>query len=155
MKVKWIFYAVPIFIGAILLFYLTHHTDLSTENINNLTLDVLYFPVDNLNHSVDPYSDGSVNYTYEDGLQVRVNQGNEVIRIWVQSPGENYKTEKNIIIGDRVSKIMEQYGDHDYLRSEQGSTIYGYIDRKLNYRLEFWTNDDIIYTIRFDQKRLD
>jgi hypothetical protein len=59
-----------------------------------------------------------------------------------------YRTEKGISAGDGVDKVIDAYGSHYYERTDTGTDIIGYFDKKHSINMEFsFVDDKLIGTI--------
>ncbi|MGG2065902.1 hypothetical protein [Bacillus sp. S14(2024)] len=66
------------------------------------------------------------------------------------------KTAKGIKIGDKKKEIIQAYGNNYYFRTEQGTNIIGYVDKKRGISMEFWLSfDDKIIFYRLDNKSME
>ncbi|WP_147393751.1 hypothetical protein [Ammoniphilus oxalaticus] len=125
--------------------------------MNGLNLGEKYFPLINGDtlHNIDTfYPNNHVNHKYKSGLELLVDKELYIKRIWLQGPSIGYITSKGVSIGNNRSKVIDLYGKNFYMRHEQGADIIGYIDRKRNSKIEFWTSENIVHSIRYDKRNL-
>ncbi|MEG9296869.1 hypothetical protein V6B33_10420 [Mangrovibacillus sp. Mu-81] len=61
-------------------------------------------------------------------------KNNEVFRYFFS---EDHRTSKGITVGDSPVKVIESYGPNYYERTETGTEIIGYLDKKNGISIEF------------------
>lgn len=90
-------------------------------------------------------------YSLKIGPSIATNKNDDkIIRIWYADRKQKLYTAKGISLGDSKKEVILAYGDSFYKRQEQGLSIIGYVDKKLNHTLEFWFSDEKVETIRLD-----
>lgn len=60
------------------------------------------------------------------------------------------KTARGIGVGHTRNEVLNAYGKNDYVRSEQGVKIIGYVDKETKTSIEFWLVDDVVDVYRYD-----
>ncbi|MBD0383321.1 hypothetical protein [Paenibacillus sedimenti] len=91
-------------------------------------------------------------YNVDNGAIVATKAGSEaIVRIMIAAnAGSSRTTTKGIGIDSKADEIKTAYGEPSYRRSEQGATIFGYLDKEAMIALEFWLFDERVTMIRLD-----
>ncbi|HDR4560683.1 hypothetical protein [Bacillus cereus] len=148
---------VPVIEGRSYYYSHTAFTDLSNESIGKMKLH------DNMNKEAFRKEYGepikkidNVYYDYyawQNGVETAsIMEGNEKGKIVRLMIGENreFKTAKEIGLGSTKQDVIDSYGSNYYERTEQGTTIIGYVDHKRYVTLEFWLGEGKVARIRLD-----
>ncbi|GAB6419473.1 hypothetical protein bcgnr5372_18920 [Bacillus luti] len=135
----------------------TAFTDLSNESIGKMRLhdniDKEAFrkeygePIKKIDNVYYDY------YDWKNGVETAsIIEGKEKGKIVRLMIGENkeLKTVKGIGIGSTKQDVINSYGSNYYERTEQGTTIIGYVDHKRYVTLEFWLGEGKVARIRLD-----
>lgn len=130
----------------------TKSTDLKNENIDNISLGYSinsqkitskYKKIKNKDNSYYDY------YNLDEGFYVATKKDDDkIIRFIVNN--KNINTKNDVIISDNIKKVIDLYGDNYYYRTEQGTNIIGYVDKKSKTFIEFWLNFDKLDMIRYE-----
>lgn len=137
-------------------FYLTRSTDLRKESLAGISL----FQSIQDKSFIQKFGEGSNDhrnsvydyYTFKDGFQVATQMGDDkIIRISIGlNSDKSFSTSKGVFPGDPIKKVKKTYGDKYYERSELGTNILGYVDKKNNRTIEFWHWNGHVQYIRYD-----
>ncbi len=126
------------------------HTSLSEEKIG------LYSIGQDIN-SIQPKPEIKNNHDFYDyysprnGPSIATSKNDDkILRLWYADRKQELYTTKGISIGDSKEEVVLAYGHSFYKRKEQGLSIIGYVDKKLNHTLEFWFFEDKVDIIRLD-----
>lgn len=125
---------------------LTKNTNLSQEQVDGLRLG------DNLNYkNLEKSSDvkGYDYYELRKGIEVATNKSEANIVRFIVTDSQQ-ETVRGIKIGDEKEKVIKEYGENYYTRSEQGVNIIGYVDKKNKTSIEFWLADGKVDMYRYD-----
>lgn len=136
---------------------ITSSTDLGNENVDDLSVNDDFYSkkISEKYGEKTEQSRDVENYDYfelSNGIEVAVNNKDKITRFIVTD--SNLKTAKGIKIGDEKNAIVKAYGDNYYFRTEQGSDIIGYVDKKRNLSLEFWLYDNKVILFRLDNNSM-
>lgn len=136
---------------------ITNSTNLGNENVDGLSVNDDFYSK-KLSEKYGEKTEQSrdvENYDYfklSNGIEVAVNNKGKITRFIVTD--SNLKTAKGIKIGDEKKAIVQAYGDNYYFRTEQGSDIIGYVDKKGKISLEFWLYDNKVNFFRLDDNSM-
>lgn len=127
----------------------TESINLSGENVNSITLnstenDVIGAfgkPIE-VRNVTNPKS----KYVSYRGIEFGIIE-NKVIRYYFNN--NNYKTAKEITVGDTKENVIQAYGENFYERSESGLDTIGYFDKEnmMNLEIGFKENKTVIVII--------
>lgn len=139
-------------------FLISSNTDLGKENVDGLTLQnevhsenifKKYGKITEQSRDVEGYD----YFKLTDGIEIAVNKNGNITRFIVTD--RNLETARGIRIGDSKKDIIKTYGENYYTRTEQGTNIIGYVDKKRNITLEFWLSDNKVNFYRLDYKSME
>jgi len=137
---------------------ITNRTNLGSENVDGLSVND-DFSSEKISEKYGEKTEQSrdvENYDYfqlSNGIEVAVNNNGKITRFIVTD--SHLTTSKGIKIGDDKKTIIQSYGEHYYFRSEQGSDIIGYVDKKRNKSIEFWLYDNKVHLFRLDHNSME
>ena len=135
----------------------TKTTDLSKENIEGLFLNN-DFNSEEITKKYGKKTEQSRNVTGYDyfelkkGIEIAVNEKGKITRFIITD--SNLETVKEIRVGNKKEDVIKAYGKNHYFRSEQGSDIIGYVDKKRGISIEFWLFDDKVELYKLDTKSM-
>ncbi|MGO4106498.1 hypothetical protein [Paenibacillus sp. YAF4_2] len=133
-------------------FWHTKNTDLSIAKPYGYylgeSLDDVAFkgkPMTNLNNAKYDY------FQVDQGIVAASNKEHKLIRIVLNSDG--MEVAKGIKVGSPLSDAMEVFGGSYYKRGEEqmSDPVIGYVDRKKDMTIEFWSKNGLITEIRIDR----
>lgn len=120
----------------------------SIQNIRNL------LPTPTLMRRQD--NDKYQYFNVDDGIIVATQAGSDIIvRIMIAAnAGPSRTTICGIGINSTEDELKTAYGEPSYRRSEQGASIFGYLDKTAKQTLEFWMFDKRVTLIRLDMAEM-